>query len=116
VRSRNMTRLIVALIATVLSVAAPAQTNSAAIKNSYSLGEVSASRIAIRSVHANDPQNQTMLADIAAVDQSIQRDAQRLGISPQQVLTILKAIAPNSPDSRFRSDHRLTGNYHLINS
>jgi len=100
-----MTRLIVALIATVLSFGATAQTNSAAIKNAYSLGEVSASRIAIRSVHANNPQNQTMLADIAAVDQSIQRDAQKLGIDPQQVLTILTAIAPNSPDSNLLNSH-----------
>jgi hypothetical protein len=104
-RSRNTTRLIVALIATVLSVAVQAQTNSAAIKNAYSLGQVAASRIAIRSVHANDPQNQTMLADIAAVDQSIQRDAQKLGIDPQQVLTVLKVIAPNSPDSNLLNSH-----------
>lgn len=95
----------VSLIATALSVAALAQVNSPAIKSAYSMGEASASRIGIRSAYANDQQNPTMLAEIAAVDQSIQRHAQKLGISSQQVLTVLKGVTPTSPDANLLNSH-----------
>jgi hypothetical protein len=94
-----------ALVATVLSVVAPAQSNSAAVKYAYSMGEASASRISIRSTFANDPHNQTMLADLAAVDQTIQRHAQKLGVDPAQVLVVLKGVAPNSPDANLLNSH-----------
>lgn len=97
------TRLTAALMATVLSIAALAQANSSAIKNAYSLGENTASRLEIRWANANNDQNPTVLAQVAAVDQSIQRHAQRLGINPQQVLIVLKGIDPGTPDGNVLS-------------
>lgn len=102
---KDTTGRTITLIATALSVAALAQLNSPAIKNAYSMGEASASRLAIRSTYANDQQNPTMLADVAAVDQSIQRHAQKLGISSQQVLSVLRAVTPTSADSNLLKSH-----------
>lgn len=83
-RSKDTTGLTVALIGTLLSTAAFAQANLAAIKNAYSLGEATASRLEIRWAYANDQQNPTVLAEVAAVDQAIQRHAQKININPQQ--------------------------------
>jgi hypothetical protein len=105
VRFKDTRGLTVALISAALSVVALAQVNSPAIKNAYSMGEASASRMSIRSTYANDQQNPTMLASVAAVDESIQRHAQKLGISSQRVLTVLKGVTPTSPDANLLNSH-----------
>ncbi len=104
-RPTDIKRLTFAWVATVFAVAASAQSISDAVKNAYSMGEASASRIAIRSTFANDPHNQTMLADLAALDQAIQRHAQKLGIDPAKVLVVLEGVAPNSPDANLLNSH-----------
>jgi hypothetical protein len=100
-----MTGLTVALTTMMLTVAALGQSNSSAIKNAYSLGEDSVSRIGVRWIHTNNQQDPTVLADVAAIDQAIQRHAQKLGIDPQQILTVLKGIDPNSPYGNPMSSH-----------
>lgn len=103
-----MTKLGVVLLATCLPLSATtlAQANLPAngdvkpdIKNAYSLGQVSASQIGIRSAYSNDQQNPYMLAAVSKLDQLIQRFTQNLGIDRQRVLNMLNKIDSKSPDA-----------------
>lgn len=107
-RSSDMSERGVVLLVTALCVLAAtgAQSKSSQngrvkpdIKNAYSLGQVSASQVGIRSAYSNDQQNPTMLTDLDKLDQLIKQHTQALDIAPLLVLNILKGIDPKSPDA-----------------